>query len=157
MRCSPIEWVVGHNRDVYFVTMRVTDQVMAQMNRNQQNEMDDYLENAPQNQRSPPDGTNNYENYHYKYQDKTLDYDPNRDRDGNERPREPNFFKRRIEPGQPGYIPRDPLFRGAFKGRPRRGEFNLNEIYMFEYKDADVRGNRRAECEFFCRLCEKLV
>lgn len=136
----PVEWVCGHGFDVYFVAFRKADLLRALQH--EPIMMDAFLADAS----ICPNTTVSKEflNYHYKYDDPSLDFDGVAGTNGTVPPPIPNFFKRRVPPTDPDFIPRNPLFKKAFKNLPNNiTAAQRNLIYQFEYKDANTLTNRR--------------
>jgi hypothetical protein len=136
----PVEWVCGHGFDVYFVAFRKADLQRALVHEPAM--MDAFLTDTTICPQTPL--AKEHLNYHYKYNDTSLDFDGVAGTTGVVPPPIPNFFKRRVPSTDPNFIPRNPIFRKAFKNLPANPTAaQLALISQFEYNDTNTATNRR--------------
>ena len=127
-----IEWVTGHDADVYF-TLLAEENHMRNMLNHKREMLDDYLNNAPTNQRSPPN--REWQKYHRKYKSTNLD---NTSGD--------KFFAEQINYGEPDYIERSDAFEGRFSGAPSKPadrDVKLFNQMVFKQTGSCVEDDRR--------------
>lgn len=153
----PVEWVAGHREEVWFVFLKASSNAMKLMNTHTDALLSDYVNNAPANQRTPPKGARNHQNFHYKYKDTSLDFDPQGNKQNPNPPITRNFYKRLIRPGDADYIPRNKLFDGHMKGLTYasngistfgkwdnypKNRVEWDKFFLFEYQDDGYKINR---------------
>jgi hypothetical protein len=143
-----VEWATGHHTtstvnpsNVYLILQSKAND--ARLNQNQPELLDSVLADATLCPQTPPPAE--YTQYHYKFNDTSLNFVQEPDKNRNPRPTFTRFYSRRVLRGDANFIPRPAVFAKIMRNMTRdtSAADRVNLVHQFAYFDANITSARR--------------